>query len=68
MSDSESYPFPTLRARIAQLAAEGRDAEREAAACQLADLTMRGPQGFNPGRQLAGRRFPRLRYPVIDAN
>ena len=56
-----------LRARMAQLAAEGREQEREAAALLLAELQMRGPVGFNPGRRLAERRVPRLRYPVIDA-
>jgi hypothetical protein len=59
---------PALRDRIAQLAAEGRHVEREATAWQLAELIMRGPQGFNPGRRLAARRVPRLRYPVIEAN
>jgi hypothetical protein len=65
---AESYPFHTLRARIAQLAAEGREREREAIAWQLAELQMRGPQGFNPGRRLAERRVPRLRYPVIEVS
>jgi len=68
MSDTESYPFPALRARIAQLAAEGRHAEREASAWLLAELTMRGPVGFNPGRRRTERRAPRLRYPVIEAS
>ncbi len=53
---------------MAKLAAEGRHVEREAVAWQLADYIMRGPQGFNPGRQLPGRRIPRLRYPIIEAN
>jgi hypothetical protein len=35
-----------IRKRIAQLATEGRKAEREAAAWQLAELIMSGPQGF----------------------
>lgn len=56
-----------LRHRIAQLAAEGREQEPEAAAWLLADLQMRGPVGFNPGRRLAERRV-RLRYPVIEAD
>ena len=55
-------------ARIAQLAAEGRDAEREAATWQLAELTMSGPAGFNPHRRAPERRIPRLRYPVIEVN
>jgi hypothetical protein len=63
----ESYPFPALRAHIAQLAAEGRHVEREAATWQPAELTMRGPQAFNPGRRLPERRVPRLRYEVIEA-
>jgi hypothetical protein len=54
-----------LRARIAQLAAEGREAEREAAAWQLAALLMDGPIGFNPHRP---PRPKRLRYPIIQAN
>ena len=57
-----------LRHRIAQLAAEGCKAEREAVAWQLAELIMRGPVGFNPGRRLTERRAPRLRYPVIEAS
>ena len=45
----------TLRNRIAQLAAEGREQEREAAAWLLAELQMRGPVGFNPaGHWLSG--------------
>jgi hypothetical protein len=51
MREPESYAFPTLRARIAQLAAEGRHTEREAAAWLLAEVIMRGPVGFNPGRR-----------------
>lgn len=46
-------PLPALCARISQLAAEGRHAEREVAAWLLAELQIRGPQGFNPGRRLA---------------
>ena len=62
-------PFPTLRARIAQLAAEGRHAERDAVAWELADRIARlGHPGFNPGRRLPERRVPRLRDPVIEAN
>jgi hypothetical protein len=57
-----------LRARMAQLAAEGREQEREAAAWLLAELQMRGPAGFNPGRQLAKQQVYRLRYPVIEAS
>jgi hypothetical protein len=57
-----------LRARIAQLAAEGREAEREAAAWQLAELVMRGSVGFNPHRRPPELRIPRLRYPVIEVN
>ena len=64
VSTSEEF---ALRARIAQLAAEGREAEREAGAWQLADLQMREPEGFNLGRRLAERRIPRLRYPVTKA-
>jgi hypothetical protein len=64
---AESYPFPALHARIAQLAAEGRHQEREAACWQLAELIMRGPVGFNPHRRAVERRAPRLRYPVIEA-
>jgi len=30
-------------------------------------VIMRGPVGFNPGRRLAERRLPRLRYPVVEA-
>ena len=52
-----------IRDRLAKLAAEGRHVEREAAAWQLAELQMRGSAGFNPGRRLAERRVPRLRYP-----
>ena len=55
-------------ADVAQLAAEGREEEREAAAWLLADVIMRGPQGFNPGRRLAQGRVYRLRYPVIEAD
>jgi hypothetical protein len=66
MSEAESYPFPALRARIGQLAVEGRHAEREAACSQLAELIMRGPQGFNPHRR--PQRAKRLRYPVIEAH
>ena len=65
MSEAESYAFPALRKRIAQLAAEGRHAEREAAYSQLADLILRGPQGFNPHRR-PQQRAKRLRYPVIE--
>jgi hypothetical protein len=67
MPERESYPFPALRKRIAQLAAEGRQAEREASAWLPAELTMRGPVGFNPGRRLPERRVPRMRYSVIEA-
>ena len=42
----------TLRNRIARLAAEGREAEREATAWLLADLVMRGPKGRDPGRRM----------------
>ena len=55
-----------LRTRIAQLAAEGREQEREAAAWLLAEIVMRGPAGFNPHRRLENR-APRLRYQVIEA-
>jgi hypothetical protein len=68
MSEAESYPFPALRARITQLAAEGRHKEREEATCQLAELTMDGPIGFNPHRRAPERRVPRLRYPVFEAH
>ena len=57
-----------IRDRLTKLAAEGRHAEREAVAWQLADYIMRGPQGFNPHRRPAERRVRRLRYPVIEAN
>ena len=66
MPDHESYPFVALRERIAQLAAEGGHTEREAACSQLAELIMRGPQGFNPHRR--PQRAKRLRYPVIEAH
>jgi len=56
-----------IRDRLAKLAAEGRHAEREAVAWQLADYIMRGPVGFNPQRRLIGRPARRLRYPVIEA-
>ena len=56
-----------LRARIAQLAGEGREQE-ELACWQLAALVMRGPAGFNPFRRPIERRAPRLRYPVIEVN
>ena len=65
---TESYPFPALRARIAQLAAEGRHAERDAATWKLAELTMEGPVGFNPLRRALERRVPKLRYPMIEAH
>jgi len=55
----------TLRNRIARLAAEGREAEREATAWLLADLIMRGPIGFNPQRR-PERRIPRPRSPIIE--
>ena len=57
-----------LRNRIARLAAEGREAEREATAWLLADLIMRGPAGFNPGRRVVEQRVPRVRYSVIEVN
>jgi hypothetical protein len=58
-----------LRNRIAQLAAEGHDQEREVPAWLPAELQMREPAGFNPGRRLAdARRVRRLRYPFIEAN
>ena len=56
-----------IRDRLAKLAAEGRHAEREAVAWQLADYIMRGPVGFNPHRLPAEQRAPRLRYPIIEA-
>ena len=37
-----------IRDRLAKLAAEGRHAEREAVAWQLADYIMRGPSGSIP--------------------
>ena len=68
MPEPESYPFPAVRKRIAQLAAEGRHAEREAAAWELADRIARlGHSGFNPGRR-APQRVPRLCYPLIEVN
>ena len=57
-----------IRDRLAKLAAEGRHAEREAVAWQLADFIMRGPVGFNPHRRPFEQRVPRLRYPIIEAN
>jgi len=57
-----------IRDRLAKLAAEGRHAEREAVAWQLAEYIMRGPQGFNPQRRLLERPAPRLRYRVIEAS
>jgi len=57
-----------LRKRIAQLSAEGGKAEREAAAWQLAELIMRGPVGFNPGRRPTKRLVRRLRYPLIETD
>ena len=60
-------PVPPL-ARIAQLAAEGRHAERELACWQLAELVMRGAASSNPHRRAHDRRIPRLRYPVIEVN
>jgi len=68
MSESESYPFPSLRKRIVQVAAEGRHAEREAATWQLAEMTTEGPVGFNSHRRATERRVPRLRYPVVEAS
>jgi hypothetical protein len=65
---AKTYPFTALRARIDQLAAEGRHAECEAATWHLAELTMRSPRGFTPHWRAAERRVPRLRYPVIEAN
>ena len=58
----------TVRDRLAKLAAEGRHAEREAVAWQLADHIMRGPVGFNPQRRRVERRVPRLRYPIVEAH
>ena len=57
-----------IRNRLAKLAAEGRHAEREAVAWQLADYIMRGPQGFNPQRRPVERRVRLLRYPIIEAS
>ena len=69
MPDHESYPFPVLHARIAQLAAAGREAEREAAAWDLADrIAHIREQGFSPFRAGARATCARLRYPVIEAN
>ena len=56
-----------IRDRLTKLAAEGRHAEREAVAWQLADYIMRGPVGFNPHRRQFERRVRRLRHPMIDA-
>jgi hypothetical protein len=66
MDTGDEYPFPALRARIAQLHAEGREAEREAACWLLADRIAQLGQGqsFNPYRR---RRAKRFRYPVIEA-
>jgi hypothetical protein len=66
MREPESYPFPSLRARIAHLAAEGREPEREATAWLHAELQIRGPVGFNPHRQAPSGRPSRLRYPIIE--
>lgn len=55
-----------IRARIEQLAAEGREVEREVAAWELAALIMRGcntGNSFNPRRRIRW-----LRYPMIEAN
>jgi hypothetical protein len=54
--------------RIAQLAAEGCETEREAAAWLLAEIVMRRSAGLNPNRRCAAeRRILRLRYTVIEA-
>ena len=55
-----------IRDRLAKLAVEGRNAECEAVAWQLADYIMRGPVGFNPQRRPVERRAQRLRYPIIE--
>ena len=68
MEDDPRRETEALRHRIAQLAAEGRHAEREAVAWQLTELTMRGPHGFNPNRRPPDRRARRLRYSVIEAD
>jgi len=47
-----------IRDRLAKLAAEGRHAEREAVAWQLADYIMRGPVGFNPHRRRSSSERP----------
>ena len=57
-----------IRDRLAKFAAEGRQAEREAVAWQLADYIMGGPVGFNPHRRAPERRARRLRYPIIEVN
>ena len=66
MPEPESYPFPALGA---QLAAEGRRAERDAAAWDLADRIARlGHSGFK-SRPAAGRvAHPAAAIPVIEAN
>jgi len=48
-----------IRDRLAKLAAEGRHAEREIVAWQLAEYIMRGPIGFNPHRRRLERRARR---------
>ena len=66
--DGEAYAFTALRMRIAQLAAEGCETEREAAAWLLAEIVMRRSAGLNPNRRCAAeRRILRLRYTVIEA-
>jgi len=67
VEDDPRREIEALRHRIAHFAAEGREAEREAATWLLAEVIMRGPAGFNPGRRLPARCIPRLRYPVIEA-
>ena len=64
MNSSDEAP---LRARMAQLAAEGRHTEREAATWHLAELTM-GDRSASIHTGAPEWRVLRLRYPVIDAN
>ena len=52
-----------IRDRLAKLAAEGRHAEREAVAWQLADYIMR----WVAGRSVE-RRARQFRYPVLEAS
>ena len=58
----------TLRNRIAQLAAEGREQNARRRPGCWPNCRCVAPVGFNPRGPLAERRVPRLRYPVIEVN